>query len=140
MKIVTAAIIWDAGRVLLTRRGPGEKLSGLWEFPGGKVEPNETLEECLTRELLEELGLEVSVGSVVAESVYSYDHGAIRLVALEATIIKGQLTLTVHDRVEWVLPHALEQYALAPADVPIAYALKKLLAVRGEESSRSTLR
>ena len=131
MKTVTAAIIWDAGRVLLTRRGPGEKLSGLWEFPGGKVEPTETLEQCLARELLEELGLEVCVGNVVAESVYTYDHGAIRLVAMEARILKGKLTLSVHDKAEWVPPHVLEQYALAPADVAVAHAVKKLLIVRG---------
>ena len=131
IKTVTAAIIWDGGRVLLTRRGPGEKLSGLWEFPGGKVEPTETFEQCLTRELLEELGLEVCVGNVVAESVYTYDHGAIRLVAMETRILKGQLTLSVHDKAEWVPPHALEQFALAPADVPIARAVKKLATVRG---------
>jgi 8-oxo-dGTP diphosphatase len=131
MKTVTAAIIWDGGRVLLTRRGPGEKLSGLWEFPGGKVEPAETLEQCLTRELREELGIEVCVGCVMAESVYTYDHGAIRLVAMEVRILKGQLTLSVHDQAEWVPPHALEQFALAPADVPIAREVKKLLTVRG---------
>jgi 8-oxo-dGTP diphosphatase len=131
MKTVTAAIIWDAGQVLLTRRGPGENLSGLWEFPGGKVEPAETLEQCLTRELLEELGLEVCVGNIVAESIYTYDQGAIRLVAMEARILNGQLTLSVHDKAEWVPPHALEQFALAPADIPIAQAIKKIFAVHG---------
>lgn len=133
MKTVTAAIIYDAGRVLLTRRAPGEKLAGLWEFPGGKVEPDETLEQCLTRELLEELGLEVSVGGVVAESSYTYDHGSIHLVALEATILRGPLTLTVHDQAEWVFPHALDQFPLAPADIAIARAVQELFAERGEE-------
>lgn len=139
MKTVTAAIIYDTGRVLLTRRGPKEKLAGLWEFPGGKVEPEETLEQCLTRELREELGLEVSVGDVVAESVYTYAHGAIRLVAMEAKILRGQLTLTVHDQAEWVLPNMLEQFSLAPADVPIASAVHRLLAERGKAGSSSTV-
>jgi 8-oxo-dGTP diphosphatase len=140
MKTVTAAIICDAGRVLLTRRGPAEKLSGLWEFPGGKVEAEETLEQCLTRELLEELGLEVSVGGVVAESVYSYAHGSIRLVAMEATILSGHLTLTVHDQAEWVLPEAFVQFALAPADVPIATAVQRLLIERAEKNSSLSTR
>lgn len=123
------------GRVLITRRGPGEKLPGFWEFPGGKAEPDETIDECLRRELLEELGLEVAVGSLVAESIYTYDHGAFRLIAMEATILGGEMNLTVHDQAEWVLPCALEHYSLAPADIPIAGAVRRLLLERAGASS-----
>ena len=101
MKTVTAAIICKSSKVLITRRGSGEKLAGLWEFPGGKVEGDETLAECLIRELREELGIEASIGQVVAESIYEYDHGSIRLVAMEAHIVSGSPALTVHDRAEW---------------------------------------
>jgi 8-oxo-dGTP diphosphatase len=124
MKTVTAAVIVRGGRVLIARRGPGEKLAGMWEFPGGKVEPGETLENCLTRELREELGLIVSVGKVLAESIYHYEYGSIRLVAMLTTVRSGTMTLSVHDRVEWVYPRALSNFSLAPADIAIAERLK----------------
>lgn len=126
MKTVTAAVIFKDGYVLATRRGPGQSLAGNWEFPGGKVEPGETLAQCLARELKEELGLDVSVGDVIAESEYQYDHGAIRLIALKTEIVAGTLSLTVHDRAEWVLPSRLEELQLAPADIPIARVLRKM--------------
>lgn len=125
MRTVTAAIIREGTRVLLARRGPGEKLAGLWEFPGGKVEDGETLEACLTRELLEELGIRVRVGAIVTESVYEYAHGAIRLIALEAMLLEGTLTLSVHDQAAWVEVASLRQFALAPADLPIAETLMR---------------
>ena len=68
MKIVTAAIVQDNGRYLIARRRLGEKLAGMWEFPGGKVEFGESLPECLKRELMEELGVKADVGEVLAES------------------------------------------------------------------------
>ena len=120
MKTVTAAIIVEEGKILIARRAPGEKLAGMWEFPGGKVEGEETLVDCLTRELREELGVSVSVGPIVAESVYEYPHGSIRLIALRTRILAGTLSLTVHDQVDWVAPDNLLRYQLAPADIPIA--------------------
>jgi 8-oxo-dGTP diphosphatase len=126
MKTVTAAVIFQGGRVLITRRGPDENLAGLWEFPGGKVEPGETLEDCLARELREELGLVVSVGTVLAESIYHYEHGSIRLVALQTAVCEGTITLSVHDKVEWVHPRDLGSFPLAPADISIAEHLKKI--------------
>lgn len=126
MKTVTAAIIVKDGYVLATRRASGQSLAGHWEFPGGKVEPGETLAQCLARELKEELGLDVSVGEVIAESEYHYDHGAIRLIALRTEILEGTITLTVHDEAKWVLPTKLEDLQLAPADIPIARALREL--------------
>ena len=124
MRIVTAAVIRDGTRVLLARRGPGETLAGMWEFPGGKVEEGETLQICLARELHEELGLKVRVGDVIAESVYEYAHGCIKLVALDVTITGGELTLLVHDKTAWVGVGQLESFALAPADIPIAAQVK----------------
>jgi 8-oxo-dGTP diphosphatase len=70
MKTVTAAINIRDQKVLLTRRGKSEKLAGYWEFPGGKVEDGETLQECLERELLEELGVAAVIGEVMAKSEY----------------------------------------------------------------------
>ncbi len=123
MRTVTAAIIRDGGKVLLTRRAAGEHLAGQWEFPGGKVHDGETPEACLARELEEELALICTIGSKVAESEYHYDHGAFVIVAYEAEIQSGNLTLSVHDQAEWVPVDALLDYELAPADIPIAKAL-----------------
>jgi 8-oxo-dGTP diphosphatase len=125
LKTVTAAVIVQDGRVLIVRRKPGQKLAGMWEFPGGKVEAGETLESCLARELLEELGLTVSVGPVLAESIYNYDHGSIRLVAMKTTVRDGTISLSVHDRIAWVHPEDLNSFSLAPADIPIADRLQE---------------
>ena len=127
MKFVTAAIIYQEGKVLLTRRGPNEKLAGFWEFPGGKIEDAETYQECLSREIEEELNLHIEVGEVLTTSNYNYEHGEIHLIALEAWILSGTIELTVHDKYEWVAPTDLVFYKLAPADIPIAEKLPELL-------------
>ncbi len=120
MKLVAAAIIIKNKCVLLTRRKPGERLAGYWEFPGGKLEERETPQKCLERELLEELGIKARAGEIIAESEYHYDHGAFKLLALLTTIEEKNLTLKVHDRAEWVPLHSLLNYKLAAADIPIA--------------------
>ena len=120
MKPVAAAIVARDGKVLITRRKNGEKLSGHWEFPGGKVEDGETPQECLERELQEELGVRATAGAMIAESEYHYEHGSFRILAVLATIEDKEFSLTVHDKADWVTPGALLQYKLAPADVPIA--------------------
>jgi 8-oxo-dGTP diphosphatase len=122
--LVTAAILRRRTAVLLTRRAEGQKLAGLWEFPGGKVHEGETPEACLARELGEELSLQCLIGPKVAESVYRYDHGAFTILAYEAKILSGELQLTVHDQAEWVEIGALLDRNLAPADIPIAQALQ----------------
>lgn len=123
MKVVTAAIALREGQVLLARRAPGQSLEGFWEFPGGKVEEGETLQECLEREIYEELNVGAVVGEVYAESVYHYDRGAIRLVGLLTEIPQAHYELTVHDQIEWVPVAHLVTYELAPADIPIAERL-----------------
>lgn len=123
MKLVTAAIIRDGENILVVRRGPREKLAGFWEFPGGKVEHPETLQECLERELFEELDIATKVTDVVAVSDYKYENGAIKLVALEAEILHGEISLSVHDKLRWLPACKILDLKLAPADIPIAQAL-----------------
>lgn len=101
-------------------------LSGYWEFPGGKMEPGETLQSCLAREILEELDITVEVGGVVAFNQHSYGHGYFTLVALEAKVLDGTMTLTVHDKMVWSPVSRLLDYQLAPADIPIARVLQSL--------------
>ncbi len=124
MRTVTAAIIRKGTRVLLTRRSPGERHEGYWEFPGGKLETGETLEECLEREILEELGVESVVGDVITTSDFTYEYGSIRLIALKTTIGSEMFSPTSHDLISWVELTDLPKYKLLPADVPIAQYLQ----------------
>lgn len=125
MKQVTAAIIIEDNKVLLTRRAPGEKLAGMWEFPGGKVESNESLYECVTRELKEELSLDVKTDRIITRSIYNYDHGEFEIIAISVIIIDGELQLSVHDKACWVTFNELLSYDLLPADIPIAETIMK---------------
>jgi len=124
MKIVTAAIIRKERCFLVTRRAPGENLAGYWEFPGGKVEGSETLEECLAREIKEELSLTIEVGGLFHEVVHQYDGGEINLKAFHSDWVSGELTLSVHDEFRWLSAGEILQLKLAPADIPIAEKLK----------------
>ncbi len=72
---VAAAVVWRGGRLLMTRRPPGGPLGGMWEFPGGKLEPGETPEAALARELSEELGVGATPGEVVSVERHDYAHG-----------------------------------------------------------------
>jgi 8-oxo-dGTP diphosphatase len=120
MKVVTAAIITRNSKLLVARRAANQKLPGFWEFPGGKVEIGETLQACLERELLEELGVSAIASEVLMGSRYDYEHGAILLVAIQAELLSLDFRLTVHDEIRWVPPEDMLQLKLAPADIPIA--------------------
>lgn len=124
MKVVTAAILRNSSKeILLCRRAPGQKNAGFWEFPGGKLNEGETLIQCIERELWEELGIGVTAGAVLGESIYQYAHGTIRLIAMECEWKEGELELRVHDKLKWVLPENLLDYDLSPADIPLARQL-----------------
>ncbi|HEX2947077.1 MAG TPA: (deoxy)nucleoside triphosphate pyrophosphohydrolase [Clostridia bacterium] len=126
MKDVTAAVIMKDGKVFIARRAPGENSAGGWEFPGGKVEKDETPQECLRRELFEELGIKAEIGEFVCESIYEYPKGTIRLLAYRAEIIDGGIGLSVHDDCRWVPMSELKSYRLLPADVPVAEKLVEI--------------
>lgn len=126
MKIVTAAIVIQNNCVLLARRAPGQSNEGMWEFPGGKIEEGETPEECLARELKEELGVESTIHEKITESAYTYDHGSFVICAYNVTLNTDIGTPTVHDAIEWVDKNVLLNYDLSPADIPIAkYIIKE---------------
>lgn len=117
---VAAAVVYRDGHILITRRAPGEKLAGMWEFPGGKLESGETPQSCIVRELREELGVESDAGEILTTSVFTYPGGKIELIAVIVSLRSAVLTLQVHDRAAWVTPQELLGYELAPADIPIA--------------------
>jgi len=122
---VTAAIIKHDGRILIAKRSSTSSQPNKWEFPGGKIEPGETPEECLKRELWEEFEINVTVGNFFAESVYTYQHGSIKLISYRVFTNDDINILNAHDAVQWVSANQLLEYDLAPADIPIAKELAK---------------
>ncbi len=117
---VTAAVIIDGGCVLLARRSPWKREAGKWEFPGGKREAGETLQESLVRELREEFGVNATVFEELIRKPHEYPHGGINLIAFKTVLHAHPSKSTDHDRIEWVPLEFLSSYELAPADVCIA--------------------
>ncbi|APC78517.1 TPA: 8-oxo-dGTP diphosphatase MutT [Clostridium botulinum] len=125
MKEVTAAIIINKDLILIARRGKDEKLAGKWEFPGGKIEDGETSQQCLRREIKEELNIDVKVGNFFEESIYVYPDGEIKLLAYFTKIINGNIKLSVHDEVKWVSTKEMDKFDFAPADIKLVEKLKE---------------
>jgi mutator protein MutT len=122
---VTAAIIEKEGKILIARRRGTGMQPGLWEFPGGKVEPGETPEECLQRELLEEFAIRAEVGRFLASSRYRYRARPHELLAYEVRHISGQFQLREHSEILWVERFNLSQYPLSEPDRAIALELRQ---------------
>ena len=120
---VVAAVVIRAGRVMVTRRGPGVRLAGLWEFPGGKVEDGEDDRTALARELMEEPSIRVRVGESLGEHIHTEARGPFCLAAYRVEIIEGQPILSDHDAIQWCLPEALAELEWAPADLPFVRTL-----------------
>ena len=120
MKNVSAAIVIRNREILIGRRSASVNLTGFWEFPGGKQDPGETIQECLERELFEELSVTSIAGNIFHESIFEYDGGTINLIGIITELLDTNFTLSVHDKVEWVQINELLSYKLAPADIPIA--------------------
>jgi 8-oxo-dGTP diphosphatase len=125
-KIVIAAVIERDGCVLIARRKQGKQHSGKWEFPGGTLEEGETYEQCLKRELLEELAITAEVDNLICTSEYSYTPDfTIRLLAYRTTIISGTFKLNDHEEIRWVKPRDLADYDFPEVDRPV---VEKLIA------------
>ena len=108
---VVAGVITDPrGRILLARRTRGRDLAGLWEFPGGKVDPGETPEQALTRELREELGIEVRIGTPVIAVPHRYPHKRLRLDVRQIAGYRGTPKGLDGQALAWVPPPKLSSY------------------------------
>lgn len=133
VKEVTAAILLIGNKVLIAQRAPGENLAGKWEFPGGKIEPEETPQECLKREIKEELTVDIEVLEFFRESIYEYNFGVIKLMAFWCRWLSGDFTLKVHSQIKWVDSEELDLYNFAPADIPIVENLKTVIGCGEQE-------
>lgn len=123
MICVTAAIIVHDAKVLAARRAPSKHMDGYWEFPGGKIEPGETPEQSLARELAEEMGIIVKVGEHFYTNQHDYGEKQIMLSAYFCEWCEGELMLNDHDAIKWCAPDELLSLDWAPADIPIVHAL-----------------
>jgi 8-oxo-dGTP diphosphatase len=113
---VTAAVIEERGRVLIARRKKGDRCEGRWEFPGGKVEPGESPEDSLERELREEMGVEVAVGERLCAHPFRVGEALMELLVYKTRIVKGEIICHDHDEVLWVEPLDLDKFDLTDPD------------------------
>jgi 8-oxo-dGTP diphosphatase len=109
------ALIRSQGKVLLGRRPEGS-LAGVWEFPGGKIEPGEIPEQALARELREELGIDASIGKIRMATTHNFGETAILLLFFEVLFWKGEPKSVHHTELKWVEPAALQQQELPEAN------------------------
>lgn len=134
---VTAAVLLEQGRLLAARRRPEAARGGQWELPGGKQEPGETLQDCLRRELREELGIEVEVGEPLLSVTHDYPDLRVRLHGLRCRWVAGELRPAAHDRVRWLDADQLFNVRWCAADLPIVERLRaELSPPRGSRSDR----
>ncbi|MGH7023828.1 MAG: (deoxy)nucleoside triphosphate pyrophosphohydrolase [Caulobacteraceae bacterium] len=129
MLVAACALVDVDGRVLIAKRPAGKQLAGLWEFPGGKVEPGESPEACLIRELREELGIEVTQAClapfVFASHAYESFHLLMPLFLCRRW--EGFAIALEHEALAWVRPEKMDAYPMPPADKPLVAWLRDLL-------------
>ena len=122
---VTGAIIQEGNEFLICRRGPNEKAAGLWEFPGGKLEINETLEDCVLRELKEELDIEAELHSLYDNYRFKAEDVTYDLYFYKIKKYSGSLSKKVHDKLKWVEIKDFHYYSFLPGDTPVINKLEK---------------
>jgi 8-oxo-dGTP diphosphatase len=120
---VVAALIERDSSYLIARRTEGDGLTGLWEFPGGKVERGETPEKALFRELQEELGVACEIGTLFIETSHTYPHIKAHLLFYRARILTGTPLPHVHDQIRYATPAVMKTLPFLPADAPVIEAL-----------------
>ncbi len=127
--VAACALVDPDGRVLIAQRPAGKQMGGLWEFPGGKIEPGERPEEALIRELSEELGITVKEACLAPFSFASHSYADFHLLMPLYICRRWEGTPQAHEHaaIKWVRPKDLTNYPMPPADVPLVPMLRDLL-------------
>lgn len=123
---VSAALIFRGGKLLITQRHADSHLGGLWEFPGGKREAGETFEQCLVREIREELGVEISVGELFEDIQHDYPEKSVRLKFFICGLVAGEPKPIDCAALKWVHRGDLDAHAFPAADAKLLEELKRL--------------
>ena len=121
---VAAALIFRDGKILITQRHADSHLGGLWEFPGGKRERNETFEQCLVREIHEELGVEISANKLFEEIVHAYPNKTVRLKFFSCRLVRGEPQPLGCAALKWIGELELDNYKFPDADAKLLLKLK----------------
>ncbi|GAB3692815.1 (deoxy)nucleoside triphosphate pyrophosphohydrolase [Corynebacterium nasicanis] len=125
---VVGAVIVRNGHVFAVQRGPGKALPGMWEFPGGKIEEEESPQNALIRELQEELLCDVAVGDFITTTAHEYSFGTVVLSTYFCQLVAGEPRLTEHAALRWLRPEELGTLDWAPADIPAVEIIVEKLA------------
>jgi 8-oxo-dGTP diphosphatase len=127
--VVACALVDVDGRVLIAKRPQGKQLAGMWEFPGGKLEEGETPEDCLIRELHEELGISVTHACLapLAFTSHAYDLFHLLMPLYVCRRWAGFVSAREHEAIAWVRPERLADYPMPPADAPLVAFLRDFL-------------
>ena len=123
---VVAAIIQHERKILATQRGYGDFKDG-WEFPGGKMEPGETMQQAIIREIQEELGVTISPTKLVTTVEYDYPTFHLTMHCLLSTVVEGEIKLIEHEDAKWLTRETLDSVEWLPADIEVVEKLKQLL-------------
>lgn len=114
---VVAALIWNNGKFLICQRPPHKARGLLWEFVGGKVEADETMEAALIRECREELNISITVNDEFMNVVHEYPDLVVHLTLFNASISEGVPSLLEHNDLQWISPNEIANYVFCPADI-----------------------
>lgn len=120
---VSAGLVFRSGKLLITQRHADAHLGGLWEFPGGKREPGESFEECLARELYEELGIRVEVGALFEDTTHAYPEKSVRLKFFVCRIFQGEPQPLGCAALKWVIREEVGAHEFPAADATLLQRL-----------------
>lgn len=124
-QIGVAVINNNQGKVLIDRRKQSGEMGGLWEFPGGKIEPGETIQECIQREVKEELDIEVIVGERLTTITHTYETFTVTLCVHDCQYLRGEPKTLECDEIQWVEPNQMDQYQFPQANTQIVHLLQQ---------------
>ena len=122
---VVGAVIIQDGLVLCAQRGEGGSLAGLWEVPGGKIEPGESPAAALKREIAEELACTIQVGDLITTTSHVYVFGTVNLTTFYCLLMSGTPTTSEHAAIRWLRPADLTTIEWAPADIPAIHLIQE---------------